>query len=91
MGHSNNPKKRRAARRTNRENKKNKKKQQRLVEIELAEGKSEKVRMCTAKRSFPTHNAAIKAALDTSLKYGHAMRPYKCPHCEKWHVTKIIH
>lgn len=38
---------------------------------------------CTSKRKIESKEAATK------FGQKHAMRTYKCPYCDGWHVTKL--
>ena len=47
--------------------------------------------MCSNKKRYPTMKAAIHAAITSSITFGKAMRPYKCPLCGGYHNTSQIH
>lgn len=38
---------------------------------------------------YPSFDAAVKRALISSRKRGVALRPYQCPACRGWHLTKM--
>ncbi len=42
-------------------------------------------RMCGRKTRFQHEGQARREGFK---KYGQHMRAYKCPHCDRWHVTK---
>jgi hypothetical protein len=42
----------------------------------------------TGKRRYSTLEWAAKAALHASRVRGGAYRPYECPDCDEWHLTK---
>ena len=42
----------------------------------------------TGKRRYSSLEWAVKAALHASTARAVACRPYECPHCGEWHLTK---
>jgi hypothetical protein len=44
--------------------------------------------MTCPKQTYPTHKAAISAALGASRKRGTALRVYPCKECRGFHLTK---
>lgn len=43
----------------------------------------------TGKMRFPDQGTAIDSALNTSRRSGGLpLRPYQCPDCDSWHLTK---
>lgn len=44
---------------------------------------------CQKKVAFETINRAYKGKRFVERKYGHIMEIYKCPHCKKYHLTKL--
>lgn len=40
------------------------------------------------KYAYPSFEAAAHAALVSSRRRGVALRPYPCPDCGRWHITK---
>lgn len=43
---------------------------------------------CQEKVAYKTVNLAYKGKR-LAEKYGHIMEVYKCPHCKKYHLTKL--
>lgn len=41
----------------------------------------------TGKRPYPSQLAAENAAVTYHLRLGSESRPYRCPHCDCWHLT----
>lgn len=42
---------------------------------------------CYEKVSFDTKNEAAAAGLAADWQHGATLRPYKCVHCNLWHLT----
>jgi hypothetical protein len=49
-----------------------------------------RTRMCHGKVRYGTENAAIRATIECSRKWGKPMRYYRCPICRKWHITSEV-
>lgn len=43
---------------------------------------------CLSKSAFQTREAAERGAKRMSKRHGARMRPYACPYCPFWHLTK---
>lgn len=42
----------------------------------------------SGKYRYPTFDIAVHAALVSSKRRGTPLRPYECPFCSDWHLTK---
>jgi hypothetical protein len=49
-----------------------------------------KQKMCFNKKRYATSTAAINAAIGSSKSFAKPLRFYKCPVCNKWHVTSKV-
>jgi hypothetical protein len=46
-------------------------------------------RMCLSKRTYNDEEEAEAAVVAVAQDKGWPMRMYKCPHCMKWHLSRI--
>ena len=46
-------------------------------------------RMCLSKRTYSDKEEAEAAVIAVAKDKGWAMRAYECPHCFKWHLSRI--
>jgi hypothetical protein len=46
-------------------------------------------RMCISKKTYATLEKAEEAVVAVEAKYGNKMRAYECPHCYKYHLTRV--
>lgn len=44
--------------------------------------------MCESKHAYPTFGDAVRVALKRAKFVSHGLRPYRCPRCGDWHLTK---
>lgn len=47
----------------------------------------EKFRACIKKLRFDSRQHAKKTAKRLVSRFGKSMKPYRCPHCRKWHLA----
>ena len=45
---------------------------------------------CSEKLTFDTQKQAAATANVTEYRYGSKLKPYRCPHCQLWHLSSNI-
>jgi len=58
------------------------------MKLEQSEDKSHQLRMCISKKEYPTPKDA-REVVRKNKKMGVRLRYYKCPYCDKYHMTKL--